>query len=199
LHFAAFDGDLKRVNDILAAGERQPDVIAQTPWGYTPLHASADHGAIIKPSRPDRKPRHDANAAVISALVAAGAAVDETVRYGSEAIDLTPFMLALASVHCECLGALLGAGADLGHQATMAFHAIVHSGRRGASTCVRHLLAHGVDPRASSRMDEWSNTPLDTLQEAHDHGNYDETPEEYAKVYSVLSSTGAKHASLRSR
>ena len=152
MHFAAFDGDLKRVNDILAAGERQPDVIAQTPWGYTPLHASADHGAIIKPSRPDRKPRHDANAAVISALVAAGAAVDETVRYGSEAIDLTPFMLAFASVHCECLGALLGAGADLGHQATMAFHAIVHSAARRpvSATCWRTASIRG-------RLLAWTN------------------------------------------
>ena len=38
---------------------------------------------------------------------------------------------------------------------------------------------------------ENGDTFLDTLKKAHDHGAFDDTPEEYAAIYGLLSGTVA--------
>ena len=108
--------------------------------------------------------------------------------------DLTPFILAAVGIHCDSLEALLSAGADLsfdilGGQATRALHFLVDSGARGAAACVRHLLERSSDLATQTVTYGNNNRPLDTLQQAYDRGAYDDTPEEYAAIYELLSAS----------
>ena len=66
---------------------------------------------------------------------------------------------------------------------------LVDSGARGAATCARHLLERSSDLATQTVTYGNNNRPLDTLQQAYDRGAYDDTPEEYAAIYELLSAS----------
>ena len=68
-------------------------------------------------------------------------------------------------------------------------HFLVDSGARGAATCARHLLERSSDLATQTVTYGNNNRPLDTLQQAYDRGAYDNTPEEYAAIYELLSAS----------
>ena len=131
LHWAAYRGELRLVETLLAAGA-SPEVVTRN-GRYTPLHLAARYGFSD----------------VVEALLAAGADVEVETSTGAA----RPLHLAAASGRETAVRALLEGGAEVDAreegwgQTPLMFAA--SSGRTGV---VRALLEHGADPALNTRV-----------------------------------------------
>jgi ankyrin repeat protein len=126
LHLAAYNADLDRVRELLAAGG---DPNEYDDSGYTPLLWAAFKGAVG-----DHLP-------VVIALIAAGANVNAITRGG----DSSVLMLAVQAGSENLARALVNRGAAVDHAADGVTPLMV-AARQGDTQIARTLLELGADP-----------------------------------------------------
>jgi hypothetical protein len=139
LYVAALNGHLELARLLL---ERGADPNARCgDYGEAPLHIAANNVPQVVDQR--------AHAAVIRALCAAGASIEQENDYGTRALDLAASST-MAGSGAEVVLALLECGATVGgrdDRTGLLVGAIRgFGGRGGSASAVKALLAAGVDP-----------------------------------------------------
>lgn len=149
LHDAVKRGDLERVQAVLSAAATAPQrrtlVNKKNAQGRPPLHLAAEGGHL----------------AVVEALVAAGAQVDETEEgYGCG----TALMWAAANGHLAVVKALLAAGADpriVAHDGSTAERNAREGGFNDIADLLRGQAAHPSPRHEAGRAQEQAQPPVD--------------------------------------
>jgi len=143
LHVAAAEGHVEVVKYLLTQGA---DVHTINRDGMTPLHCGTAGTCHIEDPGPllahGKRPAANPNlTSVVRLLLAAGAEVDATSRYGHR-----PLHLAAAFGRPEILDELLSAGADLKARDELGRQALHWAARRDHPAVVARLLEAGAKP-----------------------------------------------------